>query len=142
MAIPLFGCQAHGGKILSLDDRFVYRDGATLQGTGGVSYVPYFQSTRFRGPADSGHGKLRRIVQRVYKQSQCVVAVRLFRDGLDSGQSIPRALTVDVGPLVTFPTNVFGTEFQVRYEISSFDAEITLGSGEIWVVPYRRGGRR
>ena len=138
MAIPLFACQAHGGKIFSLDDRFVYRDSAALAGTGGISYVPFLLSARFRGPATSGHGKLRRVVQRVYKQSQCVVAVRAYREGLDTGQVLPRSLTIDVGPLVTFPMDVLGTEFQLLYEVSSFDSEIALGSGEIWVVPRQR----
>ena len=141
MAIPLFACQAHGGKIFSMDDRFVYRDSASLAGAGGISYVPYILSARFRGPAASGHGKLRRVVQRVYKESQCVVSVRAYREGLDTGVTLPRALTVDIGPLVTFPMNTFGTEFQILLDASSFDAEIELGSGEIWVVPrQRRGG--
>ena len=62
----------------------------------------------------------------------------MFRSTGYTGQVLPRSLTIDVGPLVTFPMDVLGTEFQLLYEVSSFDSEIALGSGEIWVVPRQR----
>ncbi len=139
MAIPLYACQAHGGKIVQLDDPGVTRDFAALNATGGVSYRCFLLSARFKGPQVAGYGKFRRFVQRVYQRSACVLTLASWRDGRETGQVIQRAMKLDTPPLVTFPVSVLATEFQVLLEVSGFDAPVALGSGEIWIVPHRKG---
>jgi hypothetical protein len=138
MAIPLYACQAHGGKIVQVDDPGVSRDLAALDGAGGLVYRCFVFSARFKGAALAGYGKFRRLVQRVYLRSGCVVTLTPWRDGQETALAVSRVLAIDHPSLVIFPTSVLATEFQVRLEVSVFDAPVALGSGEVWIVPQRK----
>ena len=141
MAIPLYACEANGARIFQLYDPLVNRDAADVSGVGGWSYPCFLLTARFKGPQVAGYGKFRRFVQRVYQRSACVVTVVPWRDGRETGQSIQRAIKIDTPPLVTFPLSVLATEFQLRLDVSGFDAPVALGSGEVWIVPHRKAVR-
>lgn len=135
MAIPLYACVAHGGKIVQIDDPSVVRDMAAFDTSGGVRYLAFLLSARFKGAMRSGYGTLRRLVQRVFLRSGAVVNVTPWRDAQETTQTIGRVLPIDHPSLVIFPLSVLATEFQLKIEVSQFDAPIALGSGEIWVIP-------
>ena len=135
MAIPIYACSAHGGKIVQLDDPSVDRDMADIATAGGVRYVAYLLSARFKGRHRAGYGTLRRLVQRVFLRSGAVVTVTPWRDAQETTQAIGRVLEIDHPSLVIFPLSVLATEFQLKIEVSMFDAPTALGSGEIWVLP-------
>lgn len=135
MAIPIYACTANGGKIVQVDDPSVARDNAALDTSGGVRYVAFLLSARFKGTMRAGYGTLRRLVQRVFLRSSAVVNVTPWRDAQETAQTIGRVLPIDHPSLVVFPLAVLATEFRLKIEISMFDAPIALGSGEIWVLP-------
>lgn len=137
MAIPLFGAQAHGGKIISLDDQSVVKDRAALAGTGGSSYAPYVLSTLVVGRDLGGYARLRRLVQRVPHDGGVVVKVTPWRDGADTGRTITRTLVAADNPTVVAPLSETGSAFQVKIELSSFDAPASLGSGALTINPRR-----
>ncbi|KKK73053.1 hypothetical protein LCGC14_2897670, partial [marine sediment metagenome] len=63
MSIPLFGCEAHSGQVLTLDDEAVVKDQAALAGTGGSAYAAFVLSTIFDVGRDGGYSTFRRAVQ-------------------------------------------------------------------------------
>lgn len=137
MPIPLYGCQAHGGKIVSLDDPAVYRDLASVSGAGGSSYVGRLLSAPFTGHP-SGMSKLRRVVQRIAHLSAVTLTIRAFKDSFDTGQVTTRTVALSDVPLVTAPFNATGNEFQLLVELADFTAEASFGGAEYWIVPRRQ----
>jgi hypothetical protein len=137
MAIPLFAAQAHGGKLISLDDQAVVKDLANLDGTGGNSYAGYVLSTYLPGADPVGYGTFRRLVQRVTHDGAVRVEVTPWRDGQDTGQTITRDLAVGDNPTVVAPASVTGSVFQAKVRLSNFDAAARLGGAEYVVIPRR-----
>ena len=134
MAIPLFGVQAQGGEIWSLDDQSVVMDGAALAGTGGSAYactmlgVPFFAG---------GYARLRRLIQSISHDGAVTVAVTPWRDDQDTGQTITRSLTGDLDESVTVPLAVTGSSFQLAISLTAFDAAAEVGAGEVTAIPRR-----
>jgi len=137
MAIPLFAAQAHGGKIISLDDRAVVKDLANLDGTGGNAYAGYVLSTFLPGADPGGYGRFRRLTQRVLHDGAVRVEVTPWRDGQDTGQTITRDLAIADNPTVVAPASVTGSVFQVKVRVSNFDAPARLGTAEYEVLQHR-----
>lgn len=136
--IPLYGCAAGSGKIFSLDDTSVVKDGAALDGTGGAAYVPFLLTTPFGIQADLGYNKLRRFLQRITHAGAVTVKVTGVKDGQESGLPITRPLTVaDIG-IINAPLNDAGSDFQLKIELSGFDATAALGNSQVFIVPKRR----
>lgn len=140
MAILLYGCLAHGGKLVSLDDSAVVKDLAGADGSGGNSFAPYAVSQPLPPERLGGYAHFRRMVQRVPHDGAVTVKVTPWRDGADTGQQITRALSSMDQPVVDAPLSVTGSVFQVRVELSAFDAPASLGAGEYTIHP-RRGAR-
>lgn len=137
MPIPLYGVQAHGGKILSLDDPAVVKDLAALNGSGGNAYAGRFRSTPLPGSTVLGWSRFRRFIQRVFHLGAATLKVTPYRDEQPTGQTITRVLAVsDIG-VVTAPLAATGSAFQVEVEVSGFTAEVQLGDAEAWIVPRR-----
>lgn len=137
MPIPLFGAQAHGGKIISLDDPAVVKDLANLDGTGGNAYAPYLVSGVVSGDGPGGYGTFRRLIQRVPHDGAVTVKLTPRRDGQDTGQTITRPLAGGDNPTVVAPFSVTGSVFQFKIELSAFDAPASLGSGELTIIRRR-----
>lgn len=137
MPIPFYFGQAHGGKLLSLDDQSVWRDGAALNGSGGTAYTAKLRSTSLSSALSLGWNVLRRFAQRLVHLSSVTVKMRAYRDERDSGQEITRSLGVsDVG-IVTAPFKASGSAVAVEVEVSGFNAEVQLGDAGVWIVPKR-----
>lgn len=135
--IPIFGCQAGGGKIYSLDDPTVVTDGADSAGVGGSTFAPYIVSTFLANQFDMGYNKLRRFQQRLSHNGTCTVQLTGIRDGQQSGQPSTQGLAIsDVG-LVTAPLNDAGSTFQIKIALTAFSAAVTLGASKAFVVPKR-----
>lgn len=135
--IPLYGCQAVGGKIYSLDDPTVVKDGADSAGNGGTAFQPYIISTKLANQLDMGYNKLRRFQQRLSHSGACTLIVTGIRDGQQSGSPATRTLAIsDVG-IVTAPLNDPGSDFALKIVLSSYDAAVTLGTSKAFVVPKR-----
>lgn len=137
MAIPLYAAQAHGGKIISLDDQTVVKDLASAAGAGGNSYVAYVLSTLLPGSVVGGWSRLRRFVQRIIHDGAVTVAVTPWRDGSDTGQTIERDLETGDNPTVVADLAATGGVFQVKVELSDFDAPASLGEGAVTIIPRR-----
>jgi hypothetical protein len=135
--IPLYGCQAHGGKIIRLDDDSVFTDLATAAGTGGTAYSPFILANPFDGGNEGGYSRLRKMVQDVEHEGVVTVGISPYRDGSETGQRITRTLASDDNPIVTAPLAVGATRFQVKVTVSSFDALVELGKAQLWLVPRR-----
>lgn len=138
MSIPLFGLQAGGGKVYSLDDPGVVKDGAALDGSGGTAYAPFLVSQPFAIQADLGYNRLRRFLQRVAHAGSCTLTVVGLRDGQESAVAIVRTLTTaDIG-VVNVPLGEAGSDFQLKITVSAFTAETALGNSQVFIVPKRR----
>jgi len=136
--IPLYGFQAVGGKVYSLDDPAVVKDGAALDGTGGTSYTPFVICTPLAIQSDLGYNRLRRLLQRVAHAGSCTLVVTGLRDGVESGVQITRTLGVgDIG-VVNVPLGDAGSDFQLKIVLSAFSAETALGNSQVFIVPKRR----
>jgi hypothetical protein len=135
--IPLFGCLAHGGKIVQLDDDSVVKDLAAADGTGGTAFSPFLLSSPFDGGNEGGYSRLRKMVQDVEHEGAVTVTVTPYRDGSETGQTITRTLAASDNPIVTAPLAVGATRFQVKVALSAFTARVELGKAQLWVVPRR-----
>lgn len=135
--IPLYGCQAGGGKIYSLDDPSVVKDGASVAGSGGSVYQPYFVTTKLGNQFDMGYNKLRRFQQHLEHAGSCTLVLTAVRDGAETGVPITRTLPAGAMGLVTAPMNATGSSFQIKLVLSAFSAEVTLGTADAFVIPKR-----
>lgn len=133
--IPLYGAMAHGGKIISLDDPSVVKDGAALNGSGGSAYAPYIVPAPIG--AGGGWATLRRADLRVAHDGAVTVTVTPRKDGQDTGNIITRVLSVSDQPEVEVPFFEGGSEFHMTIALSAFTAPAALGPATIWVVPRR-----
>jgi hypothetical protein len=137
MPIPTYGVEAHGGRIVTLDDEAVVKDLTDDAGSGGDAYVASVVPT----PFDTGIGgwsTFRRMVQHVHQGGAVTVEITAIRDEQDTGQSITRNLTTSSSFVVSAPLKVGGTTFSAKVELSAFDAPAELGKSEQWLVPRRR----
>lgn len=137
MAIPLYAAQAHGGKLIELDAQSVVKDLAAADGTGGNAYAAFVLGALVDDGHAGGFGHLRRIIQRVTHDGAVTVKVTPYRDGNETGQVIQRTLGASDNPTVVAPVNQSGSTFQIRLELSAFDAVAALGSGEFTIIPRR-----
>jgi hypothetical protein len=135
--IPLFGCQAHGGKIVQLDDDSVFTDLAAADGTGGTAFSPFMLSNPFDAGNEGGYSRLRRMVQTIEHEGAVTVTITPYRDGAETGQTITRTLASSDTPIVTAPLAVGATRFQVKVTVSAFDALVELGKAQLWLVARR-----
>jgi hypothetical protein len=135
--IPLFGCLAHGGKIVQLDDDSVVKDLAAADGTGGAAFNAFLLSNPFDGGNEGGYSRLRKLVQTIEHEGAVTVNVTPYRDGSETGQTISRTLAASGNPIVTAPLAVGATRFQVKVMVSAFDALVELGKAQFWVVARR-----
>lgn len=136
--IPLYAMQAVGGKVYSLDDLLVVKDGAALDGSGGTAFAPFILSQPFAIQADLGYNKLRRFLQRVAHAGACTLTVVGVKDGQESAVAIVRSLTTaDIG-IVNVPLGESGSDFQLKITLSGFTAETALGNSQVFIVPKRR----
>jgi hypothetical protein len=133
----MYGAEAHGGRIVTLDDEAVVADLATEAGAGGTAYSPFVLST----PFDNGIGgwsTFRRAVQHVHAGGDVTVEFMPQRDEQDSGQTIERELATGDNFVVGAPLKVTGTTFALKVTLSEFTAPAELGKGQQWLVPRRR----
>lgn len=137
MALHAYGCQAHGGKLISLDDQAVVRDLAAANGTGGNTYDPYLVTHVLPMALVGAYGHFRQVVQRVPHDGAVTVKITPWRDGADTGQVITRVLASMDNPTVTAPLSATGSVFQFKVALSAFDAPASLGSGDYTVNPRR-----
>lgn len=137
MAIPIYGAEAHGGRIITLDDEAVVKDLANASGVGGNDYEPFVVPT----PFDAGIGgwsTFRRATQHVHAEGNVTVEMTPIRDEQDTGQTITRTLSTGDDFMVGAPFKVGGTTFQLRIVLKDFDSAAELGKSEQWIVPRRR----
>lgn len=135
--IPLYGFQAGGGKVYSLDDQTVVKDGAALDGSGGTAVVPFFVSAPLGVQFTMGYNKLRRLMQRLAKLGTVSIRTTGIRDGLSSATAVSRTLGLsDIG-IINVPLNDAASDFQVKVEVMSYTAEVAFGDSEVYVVPKR-----
>jgi hypothetical protein len=127
--IPLYGCSAHSGKILQLDDESVFSDQ-------GNAYAPYIISTPI-GVGVAGYGRFRRFVQAVPHEGEVTVTVTPYRDGAESGPAIVRPLAIAAAPYADAPMAAGATQFQIRVALSAFTAAAELGRAELHIVAHR-----
>lgn len=133
--IPLYGGQAGGGKIYSLDDPNVVTDGAALDGTGGTAFVPFLVSTSLLGALTLGFNALRRFFQRVAHDGTATFRFTPFRDGQQSGTGISRTVLLsDPGP-INVPLNEPGSDFHMKIEVLTYSAPVALGDAGFIIVP-------
>ncbi len=137
MSIPLYGCEAHGGQVITLDDEAVVKDQAALAGTGGSAYAAFVLSTIFDVGLDGGYAKFRRTVQHVHADGAATVVMTPYSDQQESGSTISDTLSIGANPVVTAPVNESGTNFQVKQTVSVFNAAVELGKAQQYVVPRR-----
>ncbi len=137
MALPLYGCEAHSGQIITLDDEAVVKDQAALAGTGGSAYAPFILSTIYDRGLDGGYSRFRRSVQHVHAVGAVTVVMTPYRDQQESGNTISDTLAVGANPVVVAPVSESGTNFQVKHTLSAFDAAVELGKAQQYVVPRR-----
>ena len=135
--IPLYGCLAHGGSIITMDDDDVVTDLADADGDGGNTFTPYLVSTPFDGNNEGGWSRLRRFVQDVQHDGTATIRVAPYRDGQQTAQQIDRSLAIGEDPIVTAPFAATGTRFAVRVTITAFSAKVELGKAQAWLVPRR-----
>lgn len=137
MALPIYGVEAHGGQVITLDDEAVVKDQAALAGTGGTAYEAFILSTIFDQGFDGGISKFRRAVQHVHADGAVTVVTTPYRDQQESGSTISRTLATGANPIVIAPVSEVGTNFQVKHTVSAFDAAVELGKAQQYVVPRR-----
>lgn len=136
--IPFYGCIAGTGKIYSLDDPLVVKDVTALDGSGGVAFSPYLISTPLGIQFDLGYNRLRRFLQRLAHGGAVTTKITGIRDGQESGLPVTRALTVsDIG-IINAPLGDAGSDFQIKLELSAYDASVALGNSDVYVVGKRR----
>lgn len=133
--ILLLGAQAHGGKIVQLDDLSVVKDLAALDGTGGSTYAPTLVSSPVESAA--GYATFRRLVQQTLGGQSVTWTFTAWRDGLETGQVLTRTLAPADSGIMVVPFDVTGTNFQVRITASGFNGFATLGSADLSIVPRR-----
>jgi hypothetical protein len=134
--IPFYGFQAVGGKIFSLDDPAVVKDSAALDGTGGTAFVPFYVTNSLRLGRLAAYYKLRRLVQQVAHTGAVTVRFTAIRDGGES-TVISRTLGVGEAPLMIVPLNDPGSDFQVKVEVTSYDAAVQFSGAEFYPVERR-----
>lgn len=137
MSIPLYGCMAHAGTIVQLDDETVVADLAAENGSGGTAYTAFKVSSPFDMGLDAGYSKFRRATQHVHADGDVTVVVSPYRDGTPTGQEITRTLATGDNPVVDAPLSSLATTHQVKVTLSSFDAAAELGKARQYVVPRR-----
>ncbi len=137
MAIPIYGCEAGGGRIITMDDEAVYKDLANAAGAGGNNYTPELVSTSFDVGLDGGYSKLRRLDQHVHHTTGVTVDQTPSVDEQDTGQTIQDVLATGANFLVTAPVAVTGTNFRHKISLSAFTAAVELGKALQWVIPRR-----
>ncbi len=137
MSIPFYGCEAHGGQVLTLDDEAVVKDQAALAGTGGSTYEAFVLSTIFDVGGDAGYSKFRRATQHVHADGAVTIVTTPYRDQQESGGTVSKTLAIGDNPVVIAPLSVAGTNFQVKHTLSAFDAAAELGKAQQYVVPRR-----
>ena len=137
MSLPLYGMEAHGGQIITMDDESVMNDQAALAGTGGSAIVPYIVSSIFDLGIGGGYEKFRRNTQHVHTLGGVTVTQTPYRDEQDTGNSIADTLATGANPIVIAPFNESGSTFQVKVAISVYDAAVELGKSEQLVIPRR-----
>lgn len=135
--IPMYGVEAHGGRIVSLDDEAVVKDLTNSAGVGGNAYVPYIISAPFDGGV-GGWSTLRRAVQHVHADGAVTVDVTPYKDEQETDQTISRDLAIGDNFIVDAPLKVGGTTFAVKVELSDFDAAAELGKADQYFVARRR----
>jgi len=135
--IPLYGFQAGAGKVFSLDDPGVVRDFAALDGTGGTAFTPFILTQPFAVHADLGYNKLRRFLQRIAHAGACTFRVTGVKDGRESTVKVVRPLTINDVGIINVPLAESGSDFQLKIELTSFDAETALGNSQVFIVPKR-----
>ncbi len=137
MALPLYAVEAHSGQVLTLDDEAVVKDQAALAGTGGSAYEAFVKSTIFDRGLDGGFSRIRRAVQHLHTDGGATITLTPYRDQLESGNTIARVLAVGANPVVVMPMSETGTNFNVKFAVTAFDAAAELGKGQQYVVPRR-----
>lgn len=138
MPIPLYGAQAHGGKLISLDDPAVVKDLADADGTGGNDYEPYFVTGPIPVLPLGSFGRLREWVQSVPREGSAVLALTAWVDGMATGQTITRTLALGGAQFETARFAVGGTYFQMHVAHSDFTAPASVGASRVGIVR-RRG---
>lgn len=133
--IRLFGCNAGGNTILSLDD-------ATLDTDRGQDFRAWLLTAAFdTGPA-SGWATLRRFVQAVTTGGTLTLVVTPSGDGAEFGdQATTHSLSAVQGTehLTETPLAVPGTRFQLLVEITAHTGLAELGESDQWFVVRRTG---
>lgn len=137
MAIPLYGVEAHSGQIISLDDEAVVKDQASLAGAGGSAYESFVKSTVFDEGLDGGYSRIRRSVQHLHADGTATLTLTPYRDQMESGNTIQRVLAIGDNPVIVLPMSETGTNFQVKFAVTAFDAAAELGKGQQYVLPRR-----
>lgn len=131
--IPFILCQAHGGKLITIDDRAVVTDLAAANGSGGTAYSPTLRTAPVRG-GGLVRGKLRAIRQRVPHDGACTVAIAVVTNG-SAGAPLSRAIALTGSPVVEIPAANSGEEFQLDITLSAFDADCGLSDAELFIIP-------
>lgn len=135
--IPFYACQAHGGKLLTLDDEGAITDLADSGGAGGTTFQPKFRSSRFSLPPGSSFWRLRRLAMYVAHASTATIVTQLVRDGMLDTASVTRNIAAsDVPPLVV-PLAGGGSSFQVEVTVTAFAGAVQFGESMLFPVARR-----
>jgi hypothetical protein len=129
--IPLFGCNASGANIFSLDDPAVYQDQ-------GADFTASFLSVAVTPQPPEGESKLRRAVQNVAIGTSATVKITPIADtneNVDDAQTFTLSSIVDgASPTIEAKTANQGSRFQVKTEVTAHVGLCELGEAEQWTV--------
>lgn len=135
--IPFYACQAHGGKLLSLDDDAALTDLADINGAGGSTFQPKFTTSRFELPPQTSYWRLRRLGLHVAHGGTASIVTRVIRDGAPETATVTRNLLATDPPPVVVPLAAGASAFQLELTVTAFSAFVHFGQSMLFPVARR-----
>lgn len=134
--IRLYGCNASGASILSIDD-------TTLDDDQGADFTAWLRTAPFDAGLATGWSTLREFAQVVSTAGSVTLEVTPVGDGseyTDQKQTHSIVSTDGEEQLTESPLFVPGTRFQVKVAVTAHEGRTELGEADQLFIP-RRSGR-
>lgn len=131
--IPFFVLEAHGGRVLTIDDPAVTKDQADIDGVGGNDYEPQALVAPFE-PGSKQFGRIRRMIQRVPHDGDVTVRLAVVHDGQESVE-MERTLESGDPAYAVFPLSETGRAFSLLFTFADWTADCGLADGQLIAVP-------